>query len=93
MAQETEFAIGTRASCSDGDCGVVRRIVIHPDAHTVTHLVIEPRHGRPGRLVPVDLVDVAGSEIRLRCTIAEFETLDPADEADLVEGAGLGIPG
>jgi PRC-barrel domain len=93
MAQETEFAIGTRASCSDGDCGVVRRIVIHPDAHTVTHLVIEPRHGRPGRLVPMDLVDAAGGEMRLRCTIAEFETLDPADEADLVEGAGLGITG
>jgi hypothetical protein len=94
MAQETEFAIGTRASCSDGDCGVLRRIVIHPDARTVTHLVIEPRHGdQPGRLVPVDLVDAADGEIRLRCTIAEFEHLDPADEEDLVEGAGLGISG
>jgi hypothetical protein len=94
MAQETEFAIGTRASCSDGDCGELRRIIIHPDARTVTHLVIEPRHGsRPGRLVPVDLVDAAGGEIRLRCTIAEFENLDPADEEDLVEGAGLGIGG
>jgi hypothetical protein len=94
MAQETEFAIGTRASCSDGDCGELRRIIIHPDARTVTHLVIEPRHGsHPGRLVPVDLVDAAGGEIRLRCTIAEFENLDPADEEDLVEGAGLGIGG
>jgi PRC-barrel domain len=94
MAQETEFAIGTRASCSDGDCGVLRRIIIHPDARTVTHLVIEPRHGsHPGRLVPVDLVDAAGGEIRLRCTIAEFENLDPADEEELVEGAGLGVPG
>jgi hypothetical protein len=94
MAQETEFAIGTRASCSDGDCGELRRIIIHPDARTVTHLVIEPRHGsHPGRLVPVDLVDAAGGEIRLHCTIAEFENLDPADEEDLVEGAGLGIGG
>jgi hypothetical protein len=94
MAQETEFAIGTRASCSDGDCGVLRRIIIHPDARTVTHLVIEPRHGsHPGRLVPVDLVDAAGGEIRLRCTIAEFENLDPADEEELVEGVGLGVPG
>jgi hypothetical protein len=94
MAQETEFAIGTRASCSDGDCGVLRRIVIHPDAHTVAYLVIEPRHeSQPGRLVPVDLVDAADGEIRLRCTIAEFENLDPADKADLVEGADLGITG
>ena len=94
MAQETEFAIGTRASCSDGDCGVLRRIVIHPDASAVTHLVIEPRHGyQPSRLVPVGLVDAADGEIRLRCTIAEFEHLDPADEEELVDGAALGIPG
>ena len=94
MAQETEFAIGTSASCSDGDCGELRRFIIHPYARTVTHLVIEPRHGsHPGRLVPVDLVDAAGGEIRLRCTIAEFEHLDPADEQELVEGAGLGITG
>jgi hypothetical protein len=92
MTQERQFAIGTRASCSDGDCGVLRRILIHPDAHTVTHLVIEPRHEtQRGRLVPVELVDAADGEIRLRCTIAEFENLDPADEADLVEGANLGI--
>jgi hypothetical protein len=94
MAQETEFAIGTRASCPDGDCGVLRRIIIHPDARMVTHLVIEPRHGnQPGRLVPVDLVDATDGEIRLRCTIAEFEHLDPADDEELVEGAGLGISG
>jgi hypothetical protein len=94
MAQETEFAIGTRASCPDGDCGVLRRIIIHPDARTVTHLVIEPRHGsHPGRLVPVELVDSAGGEIRLRCTLAEFDNLDPADAEELVEGAGLGIGG
>jgi hypothetical protein len=39
----------------------------------------------------VELVDAADGEIRLRCTIAEFENLDPADEADLVEGADLGF--
>jgi hypothetical protein len=92
MAQERGFAIGARATCSDGPCGVVRRIIIHPDARTVTHLVIEPRHGtRAGRLVPVNLVETADDEITLRCTIAEFDELDPADETQLVEGAGLGI--
>jgi len=92
MAQETQFVIGARASCSDGECGVLRRIIIHPDARTVTHLVIEPKHGtQPGRLVPADLAEAAGGEIRLRCTIAEFDNLDPADETDLVEGPGAGI--
>jgi hypothetical protein len=40
MAQETQFAIGARASCSDGPCGEVRRIIMDPAAGTVTHLVI-----------------------------------------------------
>jgi sporulation protein YlmC with PRC-barrel domain len=92
MAQETEFAIGARANCSDGYCGVLRRIIIDPDARTVTHLAIEPRFGsKPGRLVPVDLVESTADEIRLRCTIAEFDNLDLADEAQVVEGLGAGI--
>jgi hypothetical protein len=71
----------------------VRRLIIDPAARTVTHLVIESGHRKqPGRLVPVDLVDTTAGDIRLRCTIAEFDRLDPAEEADLVEGRGLGIP-
>ena len=91
MAEETEFAIGAKASCSDGPCGEVRRIVIDPAARTVTHLVIEPGHEQPGRLVPVDLVDAAPGDIRLRCTIAEFGRLELAEQRDLVEGVGMGI--
>ena len=92
MAEETEFAIGASVSCSDGVCGVVRRIIVDPDNRTVTHLVIEPnRRLQPGRLVPVDLVDTTNGEIRLHCTIAEFDRLEPAEEAQLVEGRGLGV--
>jgi len=94
MAEETEFTIGARASCSDGLCGEVRRIIIDPDTRAVTHLVVEPKHLlQPGRLVPVDLVDTAAGEITLRCTIAEFDRLDLAEERELVEGPGLGIGG
>jgi hypothetical protein len=94
MAKETEFAIGTRANCSDGLCGEVRRIVIDPDTRTVTHLVIQPKHRlQPGRLVPVDLVGTSAGELTLRCTIAEFDRLDPAEERELVQGPGLGIGG
>ncbi len=92
MAGESEFAIGESASCSDGVCGVVRRIIIDPDNRTVTHLVIEPKHRlQPGRLVPVDLVDTATGGIRLHCTIAEFDHLEPAEETQLVEDPGLVI--
>jgi hypothetical protein len=87
MAAETEFTIGTRASCSDGYCGEIRRIIVDPAADTITHLVIQPgRRREAGRLVPIRLVETAAGEIRLRCTLAEFDKLDHAEERELVEG-------
>jgi hypothetical protein len=91
VAEETQFAIGAKASCSDGLCGEVRRLIIDPAADTVTHLVIQPGHRRDaGRLVPLDLVETAAGEIRLRCTRAEFDKLDRAEEDDVVEGTDSG---
>jgi sporulation protein YlmC with PRC-barrel domain len=91
MAEETEFAIGAKASCSDGPCGEVRRIVLDPATETVTHLVVEPGHQQHSRLVPLDLVDTTADGIRLRCTLAEFDHLELAEETELVEGVGAGI--
>jgi sporulation protein YlmC with PRC-barrel domain len=90
-----EYTLGTRASCADGFCGEVRRAILDPATRTITHLVIERRHWKAdGRLVPIELVDAAGGEIRLRCSLAEFERLEPAEEADLAEvtdyGGGYG---
>ncbi len=95
MAAEMEFAIGATASCSDGPCGEVSRMIVDPATRTVTHLAIEPKHRRePGRLVPIDLVDTTTGEIRLRCTLAEFDALDPAEENELVEDiGGMGVGG
>ena len=91
MAEAAEFAIGAKASCSDGFCGEVSRLIMDPVALTVTHLVIEPKHrGEPGRLVPVHLVDTTTGQIRLRCTIPEFGKLDLAEETDLAEGLDYG---
>jgi hypothetical protein len=87
MAEETDYAIGAKASCSDGYCGELNRLIVDPAARTVTHLVIQPEHRHaPGRLVPLDLVTVVNDEIRLDCTVAEFGNLDSAQERDLVEG-------
>jgi sporulation protein YlmC with PRC-barrel domain len=91
MAEAAEFAIGAQASASDGVCGEVSRLIMDPAALTVTHLVIEPKHRRePGRLVPVHLVDTTTGQIRLRCSIAEFDELDLAEETDLAEGLDYG---
>ena len=89
MAEETQFTIGAAASCSDGVCGQVRRVIVDPVARTVTHLVVESKHRRGiDRLVPLDLVDTTTDEIRLRCTRAEFDQLDPAEETQFLPGSG-----
>jgi hypothetical protein len=94
----TEFTLGARASCTDGFCGVVSRTILDPAAGTVTHLVIEPPHRtEDGRLVPVELVDATPGEIRLRCTLAEFEGFNPAEDVEVLDGFGdgqpVGVPG
>jgi len=90
MAAETELAIGARVSCADGPCGEIRRIIVDPATDTVTHLVVQPGHRRDaGRLVPVHLVETTAGEVRLRCTRAEFDKLDHAEELELAEDAGF----
>jgi sporulation protein YlmC with PRC-barrel domain len=85
MAQTMPFRIGADASCTDGACGQVSRVIVNPVAREVTHLVVDPKHRHgPGRLVPVDLVDATTGQIRLRCTLAEFQTLRPAEETESV---------
>jgi sporulation protein YlmC with PRC-barrel domain len=88
---ETPFRIGADARCADGVCGKVIRVVVDPVARAVTHLVVEPKH-RPGlgRLVPLDLVGAATpQEVRLRCTLAEFNGLRLAEDAHFAPGSRL----
>jgi sporulation protein YlmC with PRC-barrel domain len=88
MAEAAEFTIGAEVSCTDGDCGKILRVVVDPVARAVTHLVVEPKH-RQGlaRLVPLDLVEAAEGELRLRCTMAAFEQLDSAEETQFIPGS------
>jgi|HubBroStandDraft_2_1064218.scaffolds.fasta_scaffold90339_2 sporulation protein YlmC with PRC-barrel domain len=87
MAETTPFTIGTEVSCSDGACGELSRVVVDPVARAVTHLVVEPKHDPGfGRLVPLDLVDATAAGIRLRCTMAEFDKLGPAEETRFIPG-------
>jgi hypothetical protein len=87
MAETVRFTIGAKASCSDGTCGEVTRVIVDPVAEAVTHLVVEPEHrGGPGRLVPLRLIDATADQVRLSCTQAEFEELDPAEETRFLPG-------
>jgi sporulation protein YlmC with PRC-barrel domain len=87
VADTVPFTIGAEASCTDGVCGTVRRVIIDPVARTLTHLVVEHEHGvELARLVPLDLVDATPAGIKIRCTLAEFEQLDLAEETQFVPG-------
>ncbi len=85
MEETTTFTIGAEARCSDGACGEVIRVVVDPVARVLTHLVVEPKQRVGcGRLVPLDIVDAAPGEVRLRCTKAAFEKLDLAEETQFL---------
>ena len=89
----TQYAIGAEVHCTDGVCGHLDRVVIDPVARTLTHLAVNPGSSGTRRLVPVDLVDdtaqgraEGANGIRLRCGIAEFEKLEPAEETEFLPG-------
>jgi PRC-barrel domain protein len=84
----TEFTIGSKVVCGGGACGELRRVVVDPIARALTHLVVEAPHQQgSGRLVPIALVESTGKEIRLRCTMSEFDALDEAEETQFLAGA------
>jgi len=84
---EPLFTIGAPASCRDGECGEVIRVVIDPVARKVTHLVIEPSHRQGlGRLVPLELVQASDDDVTLRCTLREFEQLEIVEETNYLPG-------
>jgi len=96
VAEETEFAMGAEAACTDGPGGKVTRVIVDPVTETVTHLVVAPRLWPGGaRLVPLDLVETTADGIRLRCTVEEFGQLGAAEETEVLDGVvgGLGLGG
>lgn len=88
MSEAKQFTIGSEVACADGACGELTRVVIDPVARTLTHLVVAPAdRAQVARLAPVELVDSTASELRLRCTMSEFEALEEAEETQFLSGA------
>lgn len=85
MGAPVTYAVGAVVTCEDGEAGELRRLVVDSASHAVTHLVVEPRHRRHlGHLVPTSLVgSTTESVVRLRCTLAQFGALDPAEDIEL----------
>jgi len=94
MTDTTQLTIGVDAICTDGSCGELSRVVVDPIAGLVTHVVVEPKYRSGlGKLVPLKLVDAGADEIRLRCSLAEFDELDAAEETTFLPGNNGGYGG
>ena len=97
MSDATRFEIGVKVRCTDGVCGKLLSVVVDPVARAVTHIVVEPEHRWGlGKLVPLDQVTgSAGGDVTLRCSLADFDRFDSAEETEFLteEGAEFGYDG
>jgi sporulation protein YlmC with PRC-barrel domain len=83
--EAAQFRIGAEVLASDGKVGELIRVIIDPVAQALAHLVVAPKHHQAlGRLVPVGLAEADGEQIRLRCTTAEFDQLDEAEDIQIL---------
>lgn len=93
MAEGTPFTIGGRARCKDGDCGRLTQVVIDPVREDVTHLIVEPEHREGlGRLVPIDRVKSSPDGVEIDATLAEFNSMERAEETHFLPGIEGGYP-
>jgi sporulation protein YlmC with PRC-barrel domain len=102
------LVLGSKASYGDGQSGEVLAVVVDPVKNAVTHVAVEPEGRRGlARLVPLRLVALAGmadpadladlgdaarGPVRLRCTEAEFEQLDAAEQTLAEFTLGYEVP-
>jgi hypothetical protein len=88
VSETAEFTIGAQVRCQDGACGDLRRVVFDPVKHAISYLVVGTKHHKNlGHLVPIDLVETTtADELRLRCTRAQFEGLEDAEEIQFLPG-------
>jgi sporulation protein YlmC with PRC-barrel domain len=74
-----EIPLKAQVECTDGVCGRSVYVVINPVTEQVTHLVVKgDASPHTEQIVPVDFVtDTTGNTIKLRCSTAELEKMDP----------------
>jgi hypothetical protein len=82
-----EIPLNAQVECTDGVCGRSMYVVINPVVDQVTHLVVkEDSSPSTEYMVPVDFVtDTTGNMIKLRCSKAELEKMDPFIQTTFIE--------
>ena len=78
---ETDVERGDPVHALDGEIGRVQGVLVDPDNHRVTHVLLQEGHlwGRKKVFIPVSAVTGVENGIRLSLTKKQVEDLPPAD--------------
>ena len=82
-----EIPLNAQVECTDGVCGRSVDVLINPVIDQVTHLVVrEDATPNTEYIIPVDFVtETITDTIRLRCSKAELEKMDPFIKTMVIE--------
>ena len=82
-----EIPLNAQVDCTDGVYGRSVYVLINPVINQVTHLVVkEDSSPNTEYIVPVDVVsETIADTIRLRCSKAELEKMDPFIKTTFIE--------
>ena len=82
-----EIPLNAQVDCTDGVYGRSVYVLINPVINQVTHLVVkEDSSPNTEYIVPVDVVsETIANTIRLRCSKAELEKMDPFIKTTFIE--------
>jgi sporulation protein YlmC with PRC-barrel domain len=82
-----EIPLNAQVECTDGVCGRSVYVLINPVIDQVTHLVVKENSSpKTDYIVPVDFVaETIADTIRLRCSKAELEKMDPFIKTTFIE--------
>jgi PRC-barrel domain len=81
---EVDMRRGEHVHATDGDIGRIQGLVIDPEDHHVTHVLLDEGHlwGKKEVAIPIGAVtDVAGGEVQLNLTRDQVRDLPPVDLA------------
>ena len=81
-----EIPLNAQVECTDGFCGRSVFVLINPVIDQVTHLVVREDATNTEYIVPVDsVIETIADTIRLRCSKAELEKMDPFIKTKFIE--------
>ncbi|MFI9275607.1 PRC-barrel domain-containing protein [Kitasatospora sp. NPDC052896] len=78
---EVQIRHGDRVEATDGEIGRVQGLLVEPQSHDVTHVILKEGHlwGRKTVAIPIGEVSWQGGKVRVRLSKAQLAELPPMD--------------